>query len=393
MNKIYQLTVLFIAVCITLSCEDNMVETPEDKPILTISNSEGFENTSNPNLIFEITISEALNEDLEIPITVEGLTAEPGVDFKPSDENALTLPAGQLKVEARVEIINDQLREVDEKLKVIVGDMEAVEIQNDVAIGIIKDGDEAEVSDPTGYQTDRMLYGYDLVWEEDFTGSTLNEEFFNYELGDNGWGNNELQNYTNDQENAFVENSNLTIRAKDLGGKYTSARLTTQDKKEFKFGRIDVRAKLPKGQGIWPAIWMLGENIDEVSWPACGEIDIMELVGHQPKTVHGTAHWGLRGEASTYKTSSKSIADNFADAYHVFSIVWEFNQITWYLDEEKFHSIDASQTQGKPYPFNNEFFFILNIAVGGNWPGSPDETTEFPQEMNIDYIRVFQEIE
>ena len=205
-----------------------------------------------------------------------------------------------------------------------------------------------------------------------------------------GWGNNELQNYTDDPENAFIENSNLVIRAKKDDGKYTSARLTTKDKKEFKFGRIDVRAKLPQGQGIWPAIWMLGENIDDVSWPACGEIDIMELVGHTPKTVHGTAHWGLRGEPSTYKTGSTSRENNFSESFHVFSIVWEFNEITWYLDETKFHSFSSDQTQGKPYPFNNEFFFIMNVAVGGNWPGNPDDTTVFPQEMIVDYIRVFQ---
>ena len=171
---------------------------------------------------------------------------------------------------------------------------------------------------------------------------------------------------------------------------FRSARLNTKGKREFQFGRIDIRAKLPEGQGLWPALWMLGANIDEVSWPACGEIDITELVGHEANKVHATAHWGASGGPSTFITETRAIQENFSENFHVFSILWKQNSMEWFLDEEKFHTITAQNVSPAAYPFNQKFFFVFNVAVGGNWPGNPDSTTEFPQEMEIDYVRVFQ---
>ena len=172
---------------------------------------------------------------------------------------------------------------------------------------------------------------------------------------------------------------------------YNSARIITKGKKEFKFGRIDIRAKLPEGQGIWPALWMLGSNIDDVGWPTCGEIDIMEMVGHEPNKTHGTAHWRASDGNSTFKGASTSSSKKLSEQYHVYSILWEENSLNWYFDEEKFHTITPNNLQNVEFPFNQNFFFIFNIAVGGIWPGNPDDTTVFPQEMEIDYIRVFQE--
>jgi len=355
--------------------------TPDEEVVvskISITNSQSFEGTSNPNFTFEITIAESIGKSLEIPYTLEGITAEPNVDFTGELSGTITINAGELKSVLNVSIVNDDENEVDEKMRV-------------GGIGTIKDDDEVVFADDDGYSTSREHFGYDLVMEDEFDGTQLDESIYNYEYGASGWGNNELQDYGDLPENIFLDNSKMTIRATKGGdGKFRSARITTQNKKEFKFGRIDVRAKLPKGQGIWPAIWMLGKNIDEVSWPACGEIDIMELVGHEPKVSHGTAHWGLKGEPSTFVGSSYAIEEDFQERFHVFSIVWEFNEIIWYVDETQFHKIDISQMRGKPYPFNNEFFFIFNVAVGGNWPGNPDETTVFPQEMVVDYVRVFQ---
>jgi beta-glucanase (GH16 family) len=163
--------------------------------------------------------------------------------------------------------------------------------------------------------------------------------------------------------------------------------LTTQGKKTFRYGRIDIRAKLPFGQGLWPALWMLGENLNTVSWPACGEIDIMEMVGNDPATTHGTLHWEQNGH--NYQGGGTTISSGIlADAFHVYTIIWDTNEIKWLLNDVEFYSMNTSSPAFSA--FDNNFFFIMNVAVGGNWPGYPDGTTTFPQRMTVDYIRVFQ---
>ena len=241
--------------------------------------------------------------------------------------------------------------------------------------------------------------GYTLVWNDEFDGTAVDPASWRYETGDGtdyglpaGWGNNEKQLYTNSSDNSGIETdgdlSVLAIKAlEDNTGGYTSARLSTKDLISIRFGLLEIRAKLPEGQGIWPAIWMLGGNIDQVGWPSCGEIDIMELVGHLPKTSHGTAHYNENGHL--YKGSSYVIQNKFSEEFHVFSIFWDNNIIRWYVDYNKFFELGSTDV-GSTYPFNDPFFFIMNIAVGGNWPGDPDATTVFPQEMQVDYVRVFQ---
>ena len=175
-----------------------------------------------------------------------------------------------------------------------------------------------------------------------------------YDLGngDWGWGNNELQTYTNSSSNSFVADGKLFIVAEKVGeNAYTSARLKSLDLQEFQYGRIDVRAILPKGQGIWPAIWMLGANYPDVGWPACGEIDIMELLGHLPGTIHGTAHWGMDWPNWTHQGLSTSIyPENFDEEFHVFSIDWSEDNIDFILDDEVFFNINPNMMNGQPYP-------------------------------------------
>lgn len=249
----------------------------------------------------------------------------------------------------------------------------------------------------TGFESPLSYQGYSLVWQDEFEGTALSPDWV-YEIGDGcpnlcGWGNNELQYYR--RENTTVKDGYLIIQAKqeEFGGKsFTSTRLKTQGKKSFTFGRIDVRAVLPKGQGIWPAIWMLGENITEINWPASGEIDIMEMVGGsgtaRNNTVHGTIHYDENG---TYRytggeyTLSEGI---FNDKFHVFSIIWDEEKIVWLLDNDEFHREDISPTFMSE--FREPYFLLVNLAVGGNWPGSPDASTIFPQQLVLDYIRVFQ---
>jgi len=154
---------------------------------------------------------------------------------------------------------------------------------------------------------------------------------------------------------------------------------------------VDVRAALPYGKGIWPAIWMLGDNITTVGWPACGEIDIMELIGGQglnDRTIHGTAHWSNSGAHAQFGNSISLSSGKFADEFHVFSIVWNQNSITWMLDDVVYNTLDI--TPAELSEFQENFFLIMNVAVGGNWPGSPDATSIFPQTMYVDYVRIFQ---
>ena len=258
--------------------------------------------------------------------------------------------------------------------------------------------EEATSSVPTekGYSTPLKYDGYTLLWQDEFNGSSLNTTYWNYEIGDGcpdlcGWGNEELQYYQ--RENTTVENGLLTIVAREetAGNKsYTSSRLTTKDKFEFRYGRVDIRARLPKGQGIWPALWMLGANIDQVSWPACGEIDIMELTGGdngKDATVHGTAHWDDQGHKE-YGQEKKLSEGIFNDEFHVFSIIWTNTSIRWLLDDVQYNIMDT--TPAALSEFQRDFFLIFNVAVGGNWPGSPNASTSFPQKMVVDYIRVFQ---
>ncbi|QHT65808.1 glycoside hydrolase family 16 protein [Rhodocytophaga rosea] len=233
-----------------------------------------------------------------------------------------------------------------------------------------------------------------LIWSDEFDGSIINLTKWQHEINDNGGGNNELQYYTAEPANSFVKDGNLVIEAIKETYKtrsYTSARLNTKNKADFKYGKIEVRAKLPKGQGVWPAIWMLPTDEEFGGWPKSGEIDIMELVGHKANTVHGTVHYGQAWPNNQYKgTFTVLPAGDFSNDFHVFSIVWERNLIRWYLDETQFFSIKPADLSPHHYPFNARFHLLLNVAVGGNWPGNPDATTVFPQRMLVDYVRVYQ---
>lgn len=236
---------------------------------------------------------------------------------------------------------------------------------------------------------------YELVWSEefDYTGFP-DSKIWTFESGGGGWGNNELQYYkANDQDNSYVENGQLTIRAikESFGGRsYTSARIITRGKFNFKYGKIEARMKLPYGQGIWPAFWIMGESIGTVGWPACGEIDIMELVGGPTRdnTVHGTAHWDNNGSHAQYGKPYSLSTGKFADDYHTFTVEWNSSYIRWYVDGKQYNVLDIRSSGLSE--FHNDFFILLNIAVGGNWPGSPDATTVFPQTLEVDYVRIYK---
>lgn len=246
----------------------------------------------------------------------------------------------------------------------------------------------------TGYSTPLSYAGYTLVWNDEFDGTTLSSDWV-HEIGNGqaqgipGWGNNELQYYRS--ENMTVQDGYAIITAKQesYGGfNYTSSRVKTQGAQSFEKGRIDIRAALPYSKGLWPALWMLGDNITTDGWPACGEIDIMELVGGTDNQVLGTAHWDNGGSYASFSGNTTLASGIFADEFHVFSIIWDNNQIRWLMDDVQYHAL--SITDAEMQEFHQNFFFIMNVAVGGTLPGNPDQTSVFPQSMYVDYIRVFQ---
>lgn len=246
----------------------------------------------------------------------------------------------------------------------------------------------------TGYETPMSYPGMTMVWSDEFDGFELSSDWVQ-ELGNGswGWGNNELEYYR--AENTTVSDGLLQITAKQesFGGfNYTSSRIKTQGLKSFKYGRVDIRAALPYSQGLWPALWMLGDNIGTASWPGCGEIDIMELIGgsgYNDRTTYGTLHWLDNGShASAGDNSTLPSGSLYAEEFHVFSIIWDQNNIRFLRDDVQYHIIDI--TGSELTEFHQNFFFIFNVAVGGDWPGGPDVSTVFPQTMAVDYVRVFQ---
>jgi len=237
---------------------------------------------------------------------------------------------------------------------------------------------------------------YELVWSDEFNyEGAPDPDKWNFEIGASGWGNNELQYYTDRLDNAQVADSVLTITAREEnyeGANYTSARMITYENDYYwQYGRVEARIKMPEGQGIWPAFWMLGKNIFEgTSWPATGEIDILEMIGggENDSILHGTAHWQDSDGNHTYQGGSLTHSKKLSQDFHTYAIEWNEEQIKWFFDGEQYYSLNIQSTAMSE--FDAPFFILLNIAVGGDWPGNPDETTEFPQTMKIDYVRVYQ---
>ena len=234
-----------------------------------------------------------------------------------------------------------------------------------------------------------------LTWSDEFdgpAGAAPNAANWNHETGAGGWGNNELQNYTSSRQNSALDgNGNLVITARQDGnGGYTSARMTTQGKVQPQYGHLEARIKIPRGQGIWPAFWMLGGQFPGTPWPHSGEIDIMENVGYEPHIVHGTLHGpGYSGANPITGQYMHPQGWSFADDFHTFAIDWEPGRISWSVDGNVYQTRTTADTGSNPWVFDQPFFFILNVAVGGNWPGYPDGTTQFPQQMVVDYVRVY----
>jgi beta-glucanase (GH16 family) len=239
-----------------------------------------------------------------------------------------------------------------------------------------------------------------LVWSDEFAGAAVDSRKWSFDVGGNGWGNNELETYTSRTANAEMHGGLLAIKAiketftgaDKITRNYTSARLLTKNKFTQAYGRFEARIKIPYGQGIWPAFWLLGDNITTAGWPACGEIDVMENIGKEPARVHGTIHGpGYSGGGGITAAYALPGGRKFADGFHVFAVEWEPNVIRFYVDGFLYKTrTPADLPAGTTWVFDRPFFIILNVAVGGDFPGDPDETSVFPQQMLVDYVRVYR---
>ena len=254
---------------------------------------------------------------------------------------------------------------------------------------------------PSGTTTDQWI----LTWSDEFEGAAgapFDATKWVAETGGEGWGNKEREFYTARAENVSLDGSgHLVITALEEPAntdrhcwygtcRYTSARLKSAGKFVQGYGRFEARIKIPRGQGIWPAFWMLGDNIDEVGWPKSGEIDIMENIGREPNAVHGTMHGpGYSGANGIGAAFTSPIP--FADDFHVYTVEWIPGEIRWLVDEKEYKRITASNLpSGAAWVFDHPFFMLLNVAVGGEWPGEPDASSVYPQKMLVDYVRVYR---
>lgn len=396
MHHFRNLVLSVITISCLISCGSSG-ENEEKTPRVIIEDVERLEGDAGILQIdLTVKLAEVHSADVALTYQSDDASAFQGSDYK-QVVGQLIIPAGQTEASLNLEIVSDEIKEGNEFFKVFFESDMKVEFNKQTAHVKIKNDDETLPYDTDDYETPENYAGWSLAWADEFDGPEINKDWWTHEIGngEGGWGNNELEYYTDGEENSRIVDGKLVIEARDDswdGHQYTSARMITKDKKIFSFSRTDIRAKLPFGQGIWPALWMLGNNIDDRGWPACGEIDIMEMIGNHPSTTHATVHFG-----ADFTNNYKYVGDQYSitgeifnDRFHVFSVVREFNQMWFYVDDILIFDFDSKDTQNQPYPFNDQFFFIFNVAIGGNWPGSPDETTQFPQLMEVDYIRVFE---
>ncbi|NNM23468.1 MAG: glycoside hydrolase family 16 protein [Flavobacteriaceae bacterium] len=230
-----------------------------------------------------------------------------------------------------------------------------------------------------------------VLYEEHFNGDQLDERSWNYELGDGcpnlcGWGNNERQIYA--QKNVSLRDGNLVISATKVGEVYESGKITTKKKIEFQYGTVEVRAKLPEGKGVWPAIWMLGNDIDTNTWPGCGEIDIMEYVGKEPGVIHTSLHTAS-SFGNTINTKRHEMEGVESD-FHIYKTDWNKDSIKFYIDDALVYEYSPSAKDDRTWPYDKPFYLILNVAIGGNFGGPEVDDSIFPTEFLIDYIKISQ---
>ena len=386
--KLCRIVLALASVALMVSCES-----PEPEVVYTFSVVNVYVPEGNAPAVFNVAVkrsgSSLAEHEIDYAFLASG-SARAGEDFEVSS-GKIIFEKGSANAVIPLTVSGDGYFELTEDFQMEITDADrkftfTLFLNND-------DEPEQPASDADGFITPQTYPSMDAVWADEFNGTALNSADWNTDLGNGcdqgicGWGNNELESYAADTSVLKIKDGRMAIRARKVNDSYFSARINTRNKKQFTFGRIDMRARLPKGKGIWPAFWMLGSSIETTPWPKCGEIDIMELVGDQPDVVHGTLHYDRNGYATSTGSTSLTGGD-FSQSFHIFSLVWEQDIIKWYVDNKLFKTFQRTGTGA--YPFNEPFYILVNVAVGGRWPGNPDTSTVFPQTMEVDYIRVFR---
>lgn len=392
------------ALLLTASCSKSGGGDPPPPPVtpsISIEDLSLFEGNGGANSFnVVVKLSSASEQAVSVQYSLQAGTARAAEDFTSVSAQTLTFQPGETQKNITVAVVADTWKEGDDELKVNLSSPSNATLSRNSATVIIRNDDSQVQFSNDGYDAPDNYAGYSLVWADEFNNGPLDATAWSHQNGDGcdinlcGWGNNELEYYTNRPENLFFQDGKMIIEARKENfstRNYTSSKIITAGKKKFKYGRVDIRAKLPIGKGIWPAFWMLPQDNKYGGWPTSGEIDIMEMVGHDPARTHGTVHFGPGPGSTSVNRSTNLSTGTLNDKFHVYSIIWKEDEIQWLLDGNLFSTFRKSDVPaGMIYPFNEDFYFIINMAVGGNWPGSPDASTYFPQWLIVDYIRVYQ---
>ncbi|MBK7212114.1 MAG: family 16 glycosylhydrolase [Bacteroidales bacterium] len=382
-------TILTFSLITSCGKEENIPPVVPKILIEDYSVTEG--NSGSKTAVITVDLTEATTAEVSFTWSTEDGSATAGEDYEALTDQTVVFAPGDVTRTIQVPILPDNNLELNDFFKIRLSDFQnATSSITSIKVAIENDDSYTCEKAADGYITPATYPNMNLIWSDEFDGTALNTADWNYELGAGGWGNNELETYTANAENSFVKDGFLTIKAtkNPYNGDYYSARLTTKGKQEFTYGRIDIRAQMPVGRGIWPALWMLGGNISSVGWPTCGEIDIMEYLGHDPLTTYGTAHYNDGGHQSKGGHYTVNAAEAYDKQFHVFTIIWQENSIDWYVDYHRFYTVTSTTVNFDAFMLPQ--FFIFNVAVGGNWPGNPNASTVFPQSMIVDYVRIFQ---
>ncbi|RYY39366.1 MAG: glycosyl hydrolase family protein [Chitinophagaceae bacterium] len=368
-------------------------------PQLSIDDASRAEGSAPGTLALRVSLDKAASGTVTVQYRTQDGSALATDDYTAVSGGSVSFAAGETEKQIQINVNGDDAREGDESFQVILSNASGASIYRGTATVTLTNDDTRVPFTNSGYDAPTSYTGYTLAWSDEFNSNALNTTWWTNQNGDGcpnlcGWGNNELEYYTDRPENLFFQDGKMLIEARPeaYGGRgYTSSKILTSGKKNFQYGRIDIRAKLPRGKGIWPALWLLPQNNVFGGWPRSGEIDLMELVGHEPGKVYGTLHYGP-GPNSTQISRSFSLPGGatFNDEFHVFSLEWKQDQIKWLVDGAVYSTVNKVDVGTANWPFNEQFFLIFNLAVGGNWPGDPDPATRFPQWLIVDYIRVYQ---
>jgi beta-glucanase (GH16 family) len=399
MKLFYVAGIVFLAGC-SKGGSGGGGETPSPVPQISITDLSLFEgNGGTTTFPVEVKLSNKYTKEVKVQYsTLEGF-AKAGDDFVAVTNQTLVFAPNETTKTINITVVADLIKEGEDDFTVqLSGPVNATISKADAKI-IIRNDDTKVGFTNTGYEAPTSYAGFTLDWADEFNGTALDASIWSHQNGDGcpgncGWGNNELQYYTNRPQNFFFQDGKLIIEAvkEAFSGKsYTSSKILTSGKKKIKYGRIDIRAKLPTGQGIWPAFWMMPQDDVYGGWPSSGEIDIMEMVGHEPNRTHGTVHYGSSwNDRKNISKSTTTASGTLHDKFYVYSLEWKENEIKWFLDGTPFATLTKADLAAYNYPYNEYFYLIFNLAVGGNWPGSPNAATYFPQWLIVDYVRVYK---